>query len=85
MMLDLYYAGSLFMLVLLLAEMNSLDAARALRRVLPDVPLILCSALDGSLSEPAKLMGISEIVSKFAPPSRLLQKARARVAIQVGP
>jgi DNA-binding NarL/FixJ family response regulator len=75
----------LIMLDLLIAEMNSLDAARAMRRVLPNVPLILCSALDDGLSEPAKPMGVSEIVSKFASPALLLQKTHALVDIQVGP
>jgi CheY-like chemotaxis protein len=56
----------------LMAEMNGLDAGRALRRVLPTVPLILYASFDDSLSEQAKLIGITEIGSKL-----LLKKPRA--------
>jgi CheY-like chemotaxis protein len=69
----------LIVLDLLMPEMNGLDAAHALRTVLPTVPLILYSAFDESLFEQAKLVGISEIVSKSDPPSLLLEKARALV------
>lgn len=69
----------LVVLDLLMPEMNGLDAARALKDVLPTVPLILYSALDDSVSEQANLMGISEIVSKSDQPSLLLEKARALV------
>jgi DNA-binding NarL/FixJ family response regulator len=69
----------LIVLDLLMPEMNGLDAARGLKRVLPTVPLILYSALDDSLSDQAKQIGISEIVSKTDPPSLLLKKARALV------
>lgn len=58
--------------------MNGVDAARVLKRVLPTVFIIMYSALEDSLSEKqAKLIGISEVVSKFDPPSLLLKKARA--------
>ena len=57
--------------------MNGLDVARVLKRVLPTVLIIMYSAFEDSLSEEAKLVGISEVVSKFAPPSRLLEKAHA--------
>lgn len=57
---------------------NSLDAARVLKRTLPAVLIIMYGAFEDSVSEKqAKLMGISEIVSKFDPPSLLLEKARA--------
>lgn len=69
----------LIVLDLLMPEMNGLDTARALKRVLPAVPLILYSAFDESLSEQAKRIGISEIVSKSDPPSLLVKKARALV------
>jgi len=69
----------LIVLDLLMPEMNGLDTARALKRVLPTVPLILYSAFDDSLSEQAKRIGISEIVSKSDPPSLLVKKARALV------
>lgn len=55
---------------LVIPEMNGLD-----------VPLILYSALDHCLSEPSKPIRISEIVSKFEPPSRLRMKAPAVVNI----
>jgi PAS domain S-box-containing protein len=68
----------LIVLDFLLPEMDGLDTARALKRVLPTVPLILYSAfVDDVLSEQANLIGVSEIVSKADPPSLLLQKARA--------
>jgi hypothetical protein len=37
------------------------------------------SAIDDSLSEEVRLIGISEIVSKSDPPSLLVKKARALV------
>ena len=67
------------MLDFLMPDMNGLDAAYALRRVLPTVPLIFYSAFEDSLSEHTKLIGISEIVSKFDPASLLLEKARSLV------
>ena len=67
----------LVVLDLLMPGMNGLDTARELKRVLPTVPVILYSALEESLSEQAKLIGISEIVSKTDHPSLLLEKARA--------
>ena len=58
--------------------MDSFDVARALRRVLPSVLIVMYSAFEHCLSEKeAKLIGISEIVSKFDPPSLLLEKAHA--------
>ena len=64
-------------------ERNGLDAPTELRRGLPNVPLVLYSAVD-DLSGQAKLIGFSEIVSKFDPPSLLCKKARALVDIKVG-
>jgi DNA-binding NarL/FixJ family response regulator len=69
----------LIVLDFLMPDMNGLDAAYALRRVLPTVPLIFYSAFEDSLSEHTKLIGISEIVSKFDPASLLLEKARSLV------
>jgi DNA-binding NarL/FixJ family response regulator len=69
----------LIVLDFLMPDMNGLDAAYALRRVLPTVPLIFYSAFEASLSEHTKLIGISEIVSKFDPASLLLEKARSLV------
>jgi two-component system, chemotaxis family, chemotaxis protein CheY len=68
----------LIVLDLSMPVMNGLDAARVLKRVLPTVLIIIYSALEDSLSEKqAKLIGISEVVSKFDPLSLLLEKARA--------
>jgi two-component system, chemotaxis family, chemotaxis protein CheY len=69
----------LIVLDFLMPDMNGLDAAYALRRVLPTVPPIFYSAFDDSLSGHTKLIGISELVSKFDPPSSLLKKARSLV------
>jgi len=70
----------LVVLDLSMPVMNGLDAARVLKRVLPTVPLIMYSAFEGSLSEKqAKLIGISEIVSKSDQTSLLLKKARELV------
>jgi len=75
----------LIVLDLSMPVMNGLDAARALKRVLPTVLIIMYCAFEHSLSEKeAKLIGISEIVSKFDPPSLLLEKAHAlayRIAV----
>ena len=68
----------LVVLDLSMPVMNGLDVARALKRVLPTVLIIMYSAFEHSLSEKeAKLIGTSEIVSKFDPPSLLLEKAHA--------
>lgn len=67
----------LVVLDLLMPVMNGLDTARELKRVLPTVRLIMYSALEDSLSEQAKLTGISAIVSKSDQPSLLLEKARS--------
>ena len=68
----------LIVLDLSMPVMNGLDAARVLKRMLPTVLIIMYSALEDSLSEKqAKLIGISEVVSKFDPPSLLLEKAQA--------
>lgn len=70
----------LIVLDLSMPVMNGLDAARVLKGMLPAVPLIIYSALEDRLSETqAKLIGISEMVSKFDQPSLLLEKARALV------
>jgi len=75
----------LVVLDLSMPVMNGLDVARALKRVLPTVLIIMYCAFEHSLSEKeAKLIGISEIVSKFDPPSLLLEKAHAlayRIAV----
>lgn len=68
----------LVVLDLSMPVMNGLDAARVLKRVLPTALIIMYSALGDRLSEKqAKLVGVSEVVSKFDRPSLLLEKARA--------
>ena len=57
--------------------MNGLDAARVLKRIMPAVPLIMYSAFaDRFVEQQARLIGISEVVSKSDPFSVLLAKAR---------
>jgi two-component system chemotaxis response regulator CheY len=67
----------LIVLDLSMPVMNGLDAARILRRMMPAVPLILYSAFgDRFVEQQARLIGISEMVSKSDPFSVLLAKAR---------
>jgi CheY-like chemotaxis protein len=48
--------------------MNGLDAARELKRLMPTVPLIMYSAFGDVFGEQqARLIGISELVSKSYP------------------
>ena len=57
--------------------MNGIDAARALRRLMPTVPLIMYSAFGDVFGEQqARLIGISELVSKSQPAAMLVNKAR---------
>lgn len=56
----------LIVLDLSMPGMNGFDAARVFKRMLPTVPLIMYSSFENRLSEKqAKLIGFSEIVSKF--------------------
>jgi len=67
----------LIVLDLSMPVMNGFDAARVLKRLMPAVPLILYSAFGDKLAEyQARLIGISEIVSKSERPSALIHKAR---------
>ena len=67
----------LIVLDLLMPVMNGFDAARALKRLMPTVPLIMYSALGDRLAEhQARLIGISEVVSKSEHASVLIHKAR---------
>ena len=60
--------------------MNGLDAARILKRMMPEVPLIMYSAFRDKVIEPqARLAGISETVSKSDCVSVLIEKARRLV------
>jgi chemotaxis response regulator CheB len=67
----------LIVLDLSMPVMNGLDAARALKHLMPSVPLILYSALVDRFSEQkARLIGISECVSKSERVSVLIDTAR---------
>jgi DNA-binding NarL/FixJ family response regulator len=57
--------------------MNGLDAARAVKRLLPAVPVIMYSAFEDRVSEQqARMVGISALVSKSENVSVLIAKAR---------
>jgi len=67
----------LIVLDLSMPVMNGCDAARVLKRVMPTVPLIMYSAFGDKLAEnQARLIGISEVVSKSRHASVLIHKAR---------
>jgi len=56
--------------------MNGLDAARVLKRVMPEVPVIMFSAYsDASTEKAARSAGVWALVSKFENVSVLLGKA----------
>ena len=68
----------LIVLDLSMPVMNCFDAARVLKRLMPTVPLIMYSAFGDSVAEhQARLIGISEIVSKAEHASVLIHKARS--------
>ena len=70
----------LIVLDLSMPVMNGLDAARVLKRLMPAVPLIMYSAFEDRSSEQrARLIGISELVSKSERFSVLIDKARGLV------
>jgi DNA-binding NarL/FixJ family response regulator len=57
--------------------MNGFDAARALRALRPALPLILYSAgADRAVESQSRSIGISEVISKAAPVSLLISRAR---------
>jgi DNA-binding NarL/FixJ family response regulator len=67
----------LIVLDLSMPVMNGFDAARVLRRLMPTVPLIIYGAFgDKFAKNPARLVGISEVVSKSEHASVLIHKAR---------
>ena len=67
----------LIVLDLSMPVMNGFDAARILKRLMPTVPLIMYSAFGDRLAEnQARLIGISEVVSKSEHASVLTHKAR---------
>jgi two-component system, chemotaxis family, chemotaxis protein CheY len=70
----------LILLDLSMPVMNGLDAARALRRMMPAVPLIMYSAHTDSFTEKeARSAGVSALVSKSEHTSVLIDKARSLV------
>lgn len=67
----------LIVLDLSMPVMNGFDAARILKRIMPAVPLILYSAThDKVVERQARLVGVSETVSKSDSVSVLIEKAR---------
>jgi two-component system, chemotaxis family, chemotaxis protein CheY len=67
----------LIVLDLSMPVMNGLDAARELKRLMPTVPLMMYSAFGDVFGEQqARLIGISELVSKSQPAAILISKAR---------
>ena len=68
----------LIVLDLSMPVMNGLDAARELKRLMPTVPLLMYSAFgDRLVEQQARLVGISELVSKSQPAAILVSKARS--------
>jgi two-component system, chemotaxis family, chemotaxis protein CheY len=67
----------LIVLDLSMPVMNGLDAARGLKKLMPAVPLIMYSAFGDEFAEQqARLIGVSELVSKSEHASVLIHKAR---------
>jgi two-component system chemotaxis response regulator CheY len=70
----------LIVLDLSMPVMNGLDAARELKQLMPTVPLLMYSAFgDRLVEQQARLVGISELVSKSQPAAILVSKARSLV------
>jgi DNA-binding NarL/FixJ family response regulator len=68
----------LILLDLSMPVMNGLDATRDLKRMMPEVPIIMFSAFsDSSTEKEARSAGVSALVSKFERTSVLLRKARS--------
>jgi DNA-binding NarL/FixJ family response regulator len=68
----------LILLDLSMPVMNGIDATRVLKRLLPEVPVIMFSAYsDSSTEKEARFAGASALVSKFDHVSVLLGKARS--------
>ena len=67
----------LIVLDLSMPIMNGLDAARELKQAMPTLPLIMYSFFGDAFAEhQARLIGISEVVSKSQPAAILVSKAR---------
>jgi two-component system, NarL family, nitrate/nitrite response regulator NarL len=70
-------APDLIVLDLSMPVMNGFDAARVLKRQMPTVLLIMYSAFGDKVAErQARLIGISEVVSKSEHAAVLIHKAR---------
>jgi CheY-like chemotaxis protein len=68
----------LIVLDLSMPVMNGIEAAGALRQLMPETPIIVFSEYSDVFSErEARSEGISALVSKTEPVSMLLDKARA--------
>jgi two-component system response regulator YesN len=71
------FRPDLMVLDLSMPVMNGFDAARSLQRLMPTLPLIKYSAFADRFAEhQARLIGISEVVSKSEHASVLIHKAR---------
>jgi len=67
----------LILLDLSMPVMNGLDAARTLKRLMPEVPIVMFSAYSDSFTEKeARSAGVSALVSKFDDMSELVGIAR---------
>jgi DNA-binding NarL/FixJ family response regulator len=67
----------LIVLDLAMPEMNGLEAARALRQILPDVPVVIYSATPNEVSaQVAKAIGIAGLISKSERISVLINTVR---------
>jgi len=67
----------LIVMDLSMPEMNGLETARELRRLMSGVPIILCTFFgDATIQQEAQRVGISEVVSKSQPSTVLIGKAR---------
>lgn len=67
----------LILLDLSMPVMNGLDAARALKRLMPEVPIVMFSVYSDSFTEKeARSAGVSALVSKFEDTSALVRVAR---------
>lgn len=70
----------LILLDLSMPVMNGLDATRVLKRLMPEVPIIMYSAYSDSFTQSeARSAGVSAIVSKSEHISVLIAKARSLV------
>jgi DNA-binding NarL/FixJ family response regulator len=70
----------LILLDLSMPVMNGLEAARTLKHLMPDVPIIMFSLFGGAFIEKeAQSAGVLELVSKSQPAAVLLSRVRSAV------